>query len=92
MTRTVRCVVITSTHETVFSSGGNLSGFAADVAADSQALRDRGLFPRVFKLLGELGKPSRQPYSSWSFGKQENTAGLLDGPLKMVLCWVTLQM
>ncbi len=28
----VRCLVLTSTHETVFSSGGNLSGFAADVA------------------------------------------------------------
>ena len=27
----VRCVVLTSTHEKVFSSGGNLAGFAADV-------------------------------------------------------------
>src|SRR3954470_475383 len=28
---TVRCVVLTSTHERVFSSGGDLKGFAADV-------------------------------------------------------------
>ena len=27
----VRCVVLTSTHEKVFSSGANLAGFAADV-------------------------------------------------------------
>jgi enoyl-CoA hydratase/carnithine racemase len=27
----VRCVVLTSSHETVFSSGGNLSGFSGDV-------------------------------------------------------------
>src|SRR5829696_2663890 len=27
----VRCVVLTSTHENVFSSGGNLAGFSADV-------------------------------------------------------------
>src|SRR6188768_524487 len=27
----VRCVVLTSTHETTFSAGGNLAGFAADV-------------------------------------------------------------
>src|SRR3712207_9373839 len=27
----VRCVVLTSTHEKVFSSGGNLGGFAAEV-------------------------------------------------------------
>ncbi len=27
----VRCVVLTSSHEKVFSSGGNLAGFAAEV-------------------------------------------------------------
>jgi enoyl-CoA hydratase/carnithine racemase len=27
----VRCVVLASTHEKTFSSGGNLAGFAADV-------------------------------------------------------------
>ncbi len=53
----VRCVVITSTHEKVFSSGGNLSGFAADVSLIHKHFGTE-LFPRVFKLLGELGKPS----------------------------------
>ena len=50
----VRCVVLTSTHEKVFSSGGNLAGFAADVPlqeairrlsalpAGNLGLRDRG--------------------------------------------------
>ena len=53
----VRCVVLTSSHEKVFSSGGNLAGFAADVAlADKHAAIDR--FPRLFRLIGELGKPS----------------------------------
>src|SRR5215208_6951281 len=53
----VRCVVLTSTHETVFSSGGNLAGFAADVpiARKHQAI-DR--FPRLFALIGQLGKPT----------------------------------
>ena len=54
---TARCVVLASTHETVFSSGGNLAGFAADVPLVRKHLEtDR--FPRVFRLLGELGKPS----------------------------------
>jgi enoyl-CoA hydratase len=53
----VRCVVLTSSHEKVFSSGGNLAGFAADVAlADKHAAIDR--FPRLFRLIGELGKPT----------------------------------
>jgi enoyl-CoA hydratase len=53
----VHCVVLTSTHEKVFSSGGNLAGFAAqDPLAHKHAGLDR--FPRVFRLLGELGKPS----------------------------------
>jgi enoyl-CoA hydratase/carnithine racemase len=53
----VRCVVITSTHEKVFSSGGNLGGFAAD---QPLVHKHAGIarFPRVFTLLGELGKPS----------------------------------
>src|SRR4051794_23330464 len=53
----VRCVVLTSTHEKVFSSGGNLSGFAAD---EPLVLKHWATdkFPRVFTLLGELGKPS----------------------------------
>jgi enoyl-CoA hydratase len=53
----VRCVVLTSSHETVFSSGGNLADFAADVPL---AHKHRGIerFPRLFRLIGELGKPT----------------------------------
>ncbi len=44
----VRCVVLASTHPTVFSSGGDLAHFAeADVS----------LFPRLFTLIGDLRKP-----------------------------------
>jgi enoyl-CoA hydratase/carnithine racemase len=53
----VRCVVLTSTHHSVFSSGGNLGGFAADVPLVHKHFAT-ALFPRVFQLLGELGKPS----------------------------------
>jgi enoyl-CoA hydratase len=53
----VRCLVLTSTHETVFSSGGNLSGFAADVALVHKHFATER-FPTAFRLLGELGKPS----------------------------------
>jgi enoyl-CoA hydratase len=53
----VRCVVLTSTHEKVFSSGGNLAGFAAEVPLVHKHFGTE-LFPRVFRLLGELGKPS----------------------------------
>ena len=53
----VRCVVLTSTHETVFSSGGDLTGFAADVPLVlKHAATER--FPRLFQLIGELGKPT----------------------------------
>jgi enoyl-CoA hydratase len=53
----VRCVVLTSSHEKVFSSGGDLAGFAADVPlAHKHAAIDR--FPRLFRLIGELGKPT----------------------------------
>jgi enoyl-CoA hydratase/carnithine racemase len=52
----VRCVVLASTHETTFSSGGNLAGFAADVPlVHKHASIAR--FPRLFTLIGELGKP-----------------------------------
>jgi enoyl-CoA hydratase len=53
----VRCVVLTSSHDKVFSSGGNLAGFAADVPL---AHKHRGIerFPRLFRLIGELGKPT----------------------------------
>src|SRR5580658_10290518 len=53
----VRCVVLTSTHDKVFSSGGNLAGFAAEVPLVHKHFGTE-LFPAVFKLLGELGKPS----------------------------------
>src|SRR5918997_783167 len=53
----VRAVVLTSSHEKVFSSGGNLAGFAADVPlAHKHAAIER--FPRLFGLIGELGKPT----------------------------------
>ncbi|MDQ6778888.1 MAG: enoyl-CoA hydratase-related protein [Actinomycetota bacterium] len=53
----VRCVVLTSTHEKVFSSGGNLAGFAADVPLVHKHFASER-FPDAFRLLGELGKPS----------------------------------
>jgi enoyl-CoA hydratase len=53
----VRCLVLTSTHEKVFSSGGNLGGFAADVSLVHKHFATER-FPRVFELLGRLGKPS----------------------------------
>ncbi|HET9105256.1 MAG TPA: enoyl-CoA hydratase-related protein [Solirubrobacteraceae bacterium] len=52
-----RCLVLTSTHEKVFSSGGNLGGFAADVALVHKHFAT-ARFPAAFRLLGELGKPS----------------------------------
>jgi len=53
----VRCVVLTSTHERVFSAGGNLGGFAAELPlAHKHAAIDR--FPRLFTLIGQLGKPT----------------------------------
>jgi enoyl-CoA hydratase/carnithine racemase len=53
----VRCVVLTSTHEKVFSAGGDLGQFASD-APPIQKYFATDRFVRVFKLLGELGKPS----------------------------------
>ena len=54
----VRCVVLTSTHETVFSSGGNLAGFAADVPLVHKHLETGARFPALFTAIGQLGKPS----------------------------------
>jgi enoyl-CoA hydratase/carnithine racemase len=54
---TVRCVVLTSTHDRVFSAGANLAGFAADVPLVHKHFATER-FPRLFRLLGELGKPS----------------------------------
>jgi enoyl-CoA hydratase len=53
----VRCMVLTSTHDRVFSSGANLSGFAADASLVHKHFATER-FPRAFRLLGELGKPS----------------------------------
>jgi enoyl-CoA hydratase len=53
----VRVVVLTSSHERVFSAGGNLGGFAADVPT-AHKFFGTGAFPEVFVELGELGKPS----------------------------------
>jgi len=53
----IRCVVLTSTHDRVFSAGGNLAGFAADAPLVHKHFATER-FPEVFRLLGELGKPS----------------------------------
>jgi len=52
----VRVVVLTSSHERVFSSGGNLKAFADD---RSTIVKYAGLdrFPRIFKAISGLGKP-----------------------------------
>ena len=52
-----RCVVLTSTHESTFSSGANLGGFAADVPLIHRHL-GTARFPQLFRLIGELGKPT----------------------------------
>jgi enoyl-CoA hydratase len=53
----VRCVVLTSSHERVFSSGGDLGGFAARAPLVHKHVGSER-FPRLFRLIGELGKPS----------------------------------
>jgi len=53
----VRCVVLSSSHERVFSSGGDLGGFTAELPlAQKHLATDR--FPRLFTIIGGLGKPS----------------------------------
>ncbi len=52
----VRCVVLASTHETTFSAGGNLGGFAADVPLVHKHFGTQR-FPSLFTTIGELGKP-----------------------------------
>jgi enoyl-CoA hydratase len=55
--REVRCVVLASSHETVFSSGANLGGFAMDTPlVHRHFATDR--FLALFKLIGSLGKPT----------------------------------
>ena len=53
----VRCVVLTSSHDKVFSSGANLAGFAADVPIVHRHF-GTGRFPQLFRLIGGLGKPT----------------------------------
>jgi enoyl-CoA hydratase/carnithine racemase len=53
----VRCLVLASTHEKVFSSGANLAGFAADVPLVQKHFGSER-FVHLFRALGELGKPS----------------------------------
>jgi enoyl-CoA hydratase len=52
-----RCVVLASSHERTFSSGANLGGFAADAPlVHRHDASER--FVDLFRLIGELGKPS----------------------------------
>jgi enoyl-CoA hydratase len=53
----VRCVILTSTHEKVFSSGGDLAGFTAEMPLVHKHFATER-FPRLFQLIGELGKPT----------------------------------
>ena len=53
----VRCVVLTSTHDRIFSAGANLGGFAAEVPIVHKHFATQR-FPRLFRLIGELGKPT----------------------------------
>jgi enoyl-CoA hydratase len=53
----VRCVVLTSTHEKVFSSGGSLDQFAADVPIVHKHFGTER-FSRLFRTIMQLGKPT----------------------------------
>jgi enoyl-CoA hydratase len=53
----VRAVVLASSHETVFSSGANLGGFAGDVSLVHKHFGSER-FVSLFKLIGALGKPT----------------------------------
>jgi enoyl-CoA hydratase len=53
----VRCVVLTSTHEKVFSAGGDLGQFASRAPLAHKHFGTER-FVRLFTLIGELGKPS----------------------------------
>src|ERR1700746_1250589 len=52
----VRVAVLTSSHDRVFSAGGELKAFTGDAPTiGKSAALDR--FPRLYKLIGGLGKP-----------------------------------
>ena len=53
----VRCVVLTSSHEKVFSSGASLDQFSGEASLVGKHLGAER-FPRLFRLIGELGKPT----------------------------------
>jgi enoyl-CoA hydratase/carnithine racemase len=53
----VRCVVLASSHEKVFSSGANLGGFAGDVPLVHKHFASER-FVELFGLIGALGKPT----------------------------------
>jgi enoyl-CoA hydratase/carnithine racemase len=53
----VRAVVLASSHETVFSSGANLGGFAMNTPLVHRHFGTEA-FVSLFKLIGELGKPT----------------------------------
>jgi enoyl-CoA hydratase len=52
-----RCVVLASSHDTVFSSGANLGGFSAELPLVHKHFASER-FVGLFKLIGELGKPT----------------------------------
>jgi enoyl-CoA hydratase/carnithine racemase len=53
----VRCVVLASSHEKVFSSGANIAGFTADTPLVHRHFGTER-FVRLFGLIGGLGKPT----------------------------------
>ncbi|MGH3637481.1 MAG: enoyl-CoA hydratase/isomerase family protein [Mycobacterium sp.] len=55
--KSVRCVVLASSHERTFSSGANLSSFGADTTLIAKYDLSERLVELV-QLIGELGKPS----------------------------------
>ena len=53
----VRCVVLTSTHDKVFSAGGSLDQFAGDVSLVHKHFGTER-FPHLFRTIMQLGKPT----------------------------------
>lgn len=53
----VRCVVLASSHERVFSAGGDLAGFAAD-RPSLRKHASTARFARLFRSICELGRPT----------------------------------
>jgi enoyl-CoA hydratase/carnithine racemase len=53
----VRCVVLASSHEKTFSSGASLGGFAGESSLVEKHFGSEA-FVSLFKLIGELGKPT----------------------------------